>query len=332
MYQLTLMLCWLTVTVLASTAAPAQARGLLLTGQVKASDNQTFYSPKTDNWRVQLQWLLPEGEIAEKGDLVVVFDSGNIQSQIEQEQVSLISAEEELKRLRNKGEQKILEAGYGLKKEKLLLEKARLDAGIPRAHLSSYDYEKNQLALEKSLVASAKAEEELAQAKVAHEVAIAKQTLKITRHKDTLAYRQGKLEKMSLYAERTGPVLYGYHPWNGEKIFVGMTAQPSWAIAEIPSLTGLYVESWVHEVDYNRLKLGQKLQLVFDAFPQKPRVATLTELSTQPEERKEWGNDVYFRAVFSFPADEQLKLLPGMSAQLELVSSQIKGSEGERSE
>ncbi|WDE10406.1 HlyD family secretion protein [Thalassomonas haliotis] len=332
MYQLTLVLCWLVIAVVTSTAGHAKNRGLLLTGQVKASDNQTFYSPKTDNWRVQLQWLLPEGDIAKKGDLVVVFDSGNIQSQIEQEQVSLISAEEELKRLTNKGEQKILEAGYGLKKEKLLLEKARLDAGIPRAHLSNYDYEKNQLTLEKSLVASAKAEEELAQAKVAHEVAIAKQTLKITRHKDTLAYRQGKLDEMSLYAERSGPVLYAYHPWNGEKIYVGMTAQPSWAIAEIPSLTGLYIESWVHEVDYNQLKLGQKLQLVFDAFPQQLREASLTELSTQPEARKEWGNDVYFRAVFSFPADEQLKLLPGMSARLELPASPAKQSKGESSE
>ncbi|WDE06952.1 efflux RND transporter periplasmic adaptor subunit [Thalassomonas viridans] len=328
MYKL--ILCSLLLTAVIPTAC---AEGLLLTGQVKASDNQTFYSPKTESWRVQVQWMLPEGEIAEKGDLVVVFDSGNVQSQIEQEKVSLIGAEEELKRLTNNGQQKILEANYGLKKEKLLLEKARLDAGIPRDHLSTYDYEKNQLALEKALVASAKAKEELTQAEVAHEVAIAKQTLKITRHKDTLAYQQGQLEKMSLYAERTGPVIYAYHPWNGEKVFVGMTAQPSWTIAEIPSLSGLYIESWVHEVDYNQLKLGQELQLVFDAFPEKSRQARLTELSTQPEERKEWGNDVYFRAVFSFSADEDLNLLPGMSAQLELsgLSSQ-QGKEGESSE
>ena len=57
---------------------------LILSGQIKASDNQTFYAPKTDNWRVQVQWLLPEGDIAKEGDLVVVFDSGSIQSQIEQ--------------------------------------------------------------------------------------------------------------------------------------------------------------------------------------------------------------------------------------------------------
>jgi len=327
MHKLILALCAL----LLITDAAAD-RGLLLTGQVKASDNQTFYSPKTDSWRVQVQWMLPEGEIAEKGDLVVVFDSGNIQSQIEQEEVSLISAEEELKRLTNNGLQKILEAEYGLKKEKLLQEKARLDAGIPREHLSTYDYEKNQLALEKSLVARAKAEEELKQAKVAHEVAIAKQELKITRHKDTLLYRQGQLDKMSLYAERSGPVLYGHHPWNGEKVFVGMTAQPSWRIAEIPSLGGLYIEAWVHEVDYNQLVLGQQLQLVFDAFPEKKLQASLTELSTQPEERKEWGNDVYFRAVFAFANDDKLKLLPGMSAQLELAASKAGLSKGEISE
>ena len=323
MYQL---IVFVSALLFVTVSTAENASGLLLSGRVKASDNQTFYSPKTDNWRVQVQWMLPEGEIAEEGDLVVVFDSGNIQSQIEQEKISLIGAEEELKRLNNKGLQKILEADYGLKREKLLLEKARIDASIPRAHLSSYDYEKNQLTLEKSLVAKVKAVEVLKQAKIAHEVAIAKQELKITRHRDKLAYQQSKLAKMSLYAQRSGPLLYAYHPWSGEKIFVGMTAQPAWAIAEIPSLTGLYIESWVHEVDYNQLALGQTLQLIFDAFPDQPLTATVTELSTQPEERKEWGRDVYFRTVFSFPANDSLKLLPGMSAQLELLSTEVSAT------
>ena len=78
---------------------------LILSGQIKASDNQTFYAPKTDNWRVQVQWLLPEGDIAKEGDLVVVFDSGSIQSQIEQEKVSLIAANEELYRITSRGTQ-----------------------------------------------------------------------------------------------------------------------------------------------------------------------------------------------------------------------------------
>ncbi|MEW6991815.1 HlyD family secretion protein [Colwelliaceae bacterium 6441] len=311
-----LMLIAVMVTYFFISSSMAQTP-LILSGQIKASDNQTFYAPKTDNWRVQVQWMLPEGDIAQKGDLVVVFDSGSIQSQIEQEKVSLIAAKEQLFRITSNGEQSLLEATYAQKRTSLLLDKARIDAAISAEHLSQYDYQKNQLNLEKAIVANAKSIENLKQVKVANNVAVTKQKITIVKHEDKLKYNELKLKQMSVYAERTGPVLYGNHPWNGEKVFVGMTAQPSWEIAEIPSVNGLYIEAWVHEVDYKNLQLNTEVNFKLDAFPQNNLVANLQEISSQPEERKEWGGDVYYRAVFSFSADETLTLLPGMSAQLE---------------
>jgi len=296
---------------------------LILSGQVKASDNQTFYAPKTDNWRVQVQWILPEGDIAKKGDLVVVFDSGSIQNKIEQEEVSLISSREELFRITSRGEQSLLEATYGQKRTALLLDKARIDASISLDHLSKYDYQKYQLELEKSVVANAKALENLKQVKVANTVAVTKQKITIVKHENKLKYNENKLKQMSVYAERTGPVLYGNHPWTGEKVFVGMTAQPSWKIAEIPSVNGLYIEAWVHEVDIKNMHINTSVDFKLDAFPQYNLVATLDDISSQPEERKEWGSDVYYRSVFSFKTDKALTLLPGMSAQLEFTGVSV---------
>jgi multidrug resistance efflux pump len=315
MYQklmLFIVLCSLSIFSKVSAQTP-----LILSGQIKASDNQTFYSPKTDTWNVQVQWLLPEGDIAQEGDLVVVFDSGSIQSQIEQEKVSLIAANEELFRITSQAEQSLLEATYGQKRTALLLDKARIDAGISVEHLSKYDYQKNQLELEKAVVANAKSLENLKQVKVANTVSMTKQKITIVKHQDKLKYNEFKLKQMSGYAERSGPVLYGTHPWNGEKVFVGMTAQPSWEIAKIPSVNGLYIESWVHEVDFKNMHLNTSVDFKLDAFPQFDFIAKLTEISSQPEERKEWGGGVYYRAVFSFAVDEELTLLPGMSAQLE---------------
>lgn len=289
----------------------------ILSGQVKAADNQTFYAPKTGSWKVQLQWMLPEGEVAQKGDLVVVFDSGTIQSEIDQLKTSLISAEEELHRIQSSNEQSLLEASYGKKRTELLLSKSRIDAGVSAENLSQYDYKMNQLEFEKAVIADAKAQETLKQTKVANKVALTKQKITIKKYQQQLKYNQNKFKKMSVYAERSGPVLYANHPWNGEKIFVGMTAQPSWKIAEIPSLNGLYIEAWVHEVDHKSLKLNSQAQLKFDAYPNTNLTAKLTEISTQPEAQKEWGNDVYYRTIFEFKANTHFKVLPGMSAQLE---------------
>lgn len=299
---------------------------VILSGRVKAGDNQTFYSPKTDSWRVQVQWMLPEGDIAQKGDLVVVFDGSAIEGNIEQGVTSLLAAKEELFRLESKSVQDLLEAVYAQKRTALLLEKARIDAQVTKEHLSGYDYQKNQLDYEKSLIANAKSKEQLAQTKVANQVALNKQQFTITQLKEKLAYNKNKLSKMGVKAQRSGPVIYGTHPWSGEKVFVGMTAQPSWEIAEIPSLNGLYIEAWVHEVDFQLLKLNRKANLTLDAYQLTPMFATLTEISTQPEERKEWGNDVYYRATFQFKNTDKLKILPGMSGQLELKTTDKESS------
>ncbi|WP_394190068.1 HlyD family secretion protein [Pseudoalteromonas atlantica] len=298
---------------LSSSATLAQS--LLLSGELKASEQQQFYAPKSDNWRVQVQWMREEGDIAQQGDLVVVFDSGSIASEIEQDEVSLEAAKEELVRITTSNEEKQIEAEFNYKRTELLLQRARIDASIPQANLSTYDYQKNQLELEKALINKQKSFEELVQVKAANKVAHNKQRLEIKQLTTNLKYNRTQLASMSIKAQRTGPVLYANHPWNGEKAFVGMTAQPGWKIAEIPAMSELYIEAWVHEIDYHKLKLGQQAQLLFDAYLQQPLQAKLTEISTQPEERLQWGKDAYFRARFNFD-DAGLTLLPGMSAKL----------------
>ncbi|TVU85396.1 HlyD family efflux transporter periplasmic adaptor subunit [Pseudoalteromonas neustonica] len=298
-----------------SLAFSSNAQSLLLSGELKASDKQIFYAPKSDNWRVQVQWMMKEGEIAQQGDVVVVFDSGSIASEIEQDEVSLEAAEEELLRITTSNQEKQIEAEFNFKRTELLLARARIDAAIPHANLSTYDYQKNQLELEKALINKQKSSEELSQVKTENTVARNKQLLTIEQLKTDLAYNKTQLASMSIKAQRTGPVLYANHPWNGEKAFVGMTAQPGWKIVEIPAMSELYIEAWVHEIDYQHLQLGQQAKLLFDAYLQQPLNATLSEISTQPEERLQWGKDAYFRTRFNFNA-QNLKLLPGMSAKL----------------
>lgn len=295
-----------------------QSKPLLLSGVVKSQGNQVFYSPKTDNWRVQVQWILPEGEVAQPGDIVIVFDSGSIQAQLEQEKINVISAEEVLVALQSEHEQKDLEANYAVTRAELLLEKAKIDAEIQAQHLSLYDYKKNQLAYEKALIELAKSKQALELVTVENRSAMTKQKITLEQHRKQKAYLTKKLSKMSLKATQSGPVLYNNHPWNGEKVFVGMTAQPGWELVEIPSESGLYVETWVHETDYKHIQNEASGLLRFDAYLEKPFSVSLVNMSSQPEKRSQLGNDTYYRAEFHFKEAINLALLAGMSAQIEL--------------
>ena len=294
------------------------AQNFLLSGEVKTKDSQVFYAPRTDKWRVQLKWMLPEGDIAKPGDVVVVFDSGTIENAIEQAKAQLLTAKDELFRVESESAQKLIEAEHEVAKTTLLLEKAKIDAGIGKAFISTFDYEKNQLAFERAIVAKVKAEEKLSQVIVANEVAIKKQKLSIAKTENELRYQTNKLTKMRIEATKEGAIIYGKHPWNGEKVFVGMTAQPSWKIAEIPSGNELFIEAWLHEVDFQKVVANQSAILRFDAYPDQKLSTTLLDVATQPEERTQWGDDVYYRLMFSLSTDLTFKIMPGMSVQIEI--------------
>lgn len=302
---------------LATTPLTA-SQNFFITGEIKASDSQTFFAPQSDTWRIQVEWMLPEGEIAKPGDVVVVFEGGSIASTIEQDEVSLNTAQDELKRQQNKGKQAILEAEFALTRADLLLEKAKIDAAVPKSHLSAFDYEENQLKLEQAVIQKHKAKASLAEAKTTAQVNFRKQEIEIERLLINLKENRERLQKLTHKATNQGPILYGNHPWYGSKLFSGVTAQPGWKIAEIPAMTGLYLEAWVHEIDYKHLTLAQSVNLTLDAYQNTLLTAKLSNISTQPEERKEWGKDAYYRAVFSFENTQQLKILPGMTGRVEV--------------
>ncbi|MBB5210086.1 HlyD family secretion protein [Microbulbifer hydrolyticus] len=310
-----LLLLFVSMSPLASQASSLPP--LLLSGELRAEKSQPFFSPTTDNWRVEVQWLMPEGQVAQPGEIVAVFDGGAIQGEIDSEMVVLETAEEKLDKDESAFAEEVLQKTYALRRAELLLKKAAIDAAVPSQYLSAYEYESYQVAKKQAESAVRKASKELEQAELTREVAAKKQRVKIATTKASLEYKRAQLESMSLRAERAGPVLYGKHPWSGERVFVGMTAQPGWLIAEIPSLSDLYVEAWLHEIDVDRVLRGQDAELVFDAYLERSLPARLADIATQPQKRQEMGPGLYYRLVFKFIEKPELELLPGMGARIE---------------
>ncbi len=305
---------------LAPALALAGQAPLLLGGELRAEKSQSFFSPMTDNWRVEVQWLMPEGQVAEAGEIVAVFDGASIQGEIDSETVALDTAREKLQKDESTNAQAVLEKQFALKRAELLLKKAGIDAAVPKQYLSAYEYESYQVAKKEAEANVRKAREELAQAQLTREVAAKKQQIKIQGSEAKLEYKRAQLDAMTLRAERAGPVLYGKHPWTGERVFVGMTAQPGWLIAEIPSLSDLYIEAWLHEIDSDRVREGQAAELTFDSRLDRSFPAELAEIATQPQQRQAPG--LYYRLVFKFtempPSSEtRVELLPGMGVRIE---------------
>lgn len=297
------------VFALAISQQAEQPLPLLLTGSLVSEYRQNIVAPMSDTWRIQVQWLKPENEAVQAGDLVAVFDAGTIQANIERLKTSLISAQEQYKQLESQHALKVLEAEYELERRQLLLEKADIDAAVPKANLSLYDYENNQLTQQRARTELKKAGETLVTARQEQQNALYKQQLVIDKATADLAEAEKNLQNMSVYAERDGAISYSLHPWYRTKLFAGVTAQPGWQIAEVTEKQGLYVEAWVHEVDVARLQQAKQIEARFDIAPEQPFTLSLQQLAGQGEKRQAWGNALYYRAKFTaerFPINQPM--------------------------
>ncbi|MDA8622273.1 HlyD family efflux transporter periplasmic adaptor subunit [Psychrosphaera sp.] len=294
----------------------ANAESVLITGEIASLEKQIVSAPRTDRWQIQIQWMFEEGKIANKGDLIAVFDSGSIKSQIKQSEEQLSSEKLLLKKKELDLEQAVTDAESALAIAELEVEKARIEADITSTDVSKYDKGRYQIALERALLNKIKAEQALIVKKKEQEVEIAKQKISIIKIEERLAYQRQTLKRASVRAEITGQVTHMMHPWHGEKITAGTMLQQSMKAMLVQGKGGYQVQAWVHEIDVNKVKAGSAASLKLDAFPKQNFEGVVQSVASQSEQIANWSNSSYHRIYLKFKQQPNIELLPGMSVQV----------------
>lgn len=306
------------LALLSSGSSWAANTPLLLTGEVASAQSQTVTAPKSTGWQIQIQWLAEEGTIVNKGDLIAVFDSGGIQTQLEENEEQLETQKLELIKTEMDLNQAVVEAEGQVKLTSILVKKTRIEANIPDGEVSDYEKGKYVVAYEKAIMEKIKAEENLKLKQAERDVGIQKQQIEITKLKEKIEYQQGQVEKLSVRATVNGPVSHVMHPWMQQKISAGTNVQPAWEVIRVQAQSSYQVTSWIHEIDAVKLDLSKSdLTLTLDAYPNQSYKGRLLSVSSQAEQRNQWSDSAYYRLDIAF--DEPLKndIYPGMSVRIE---------------
>ncbi len=316
-------LCFLLIATLFHPISVYAQDYLFVTGFVEAKNKQSFSTPDSDSWQLQIKWLAAEGELVAAGDTVVVFESASVESEVEAEEAKLRKAEAESKKRLQELRLELIESKSSLEIARLELEKASLEASIPEAHLTKIVYEQNLLEQKKRTVDLQDAEKEFEQKQA--ELVNQEKTIKIEylAALSELERKRKLLSGLSQKAERAGTVIYVRHPWNGRKIKAGDTVQKGFSVLEIPDVEKLYVKAWLNEVDIAKLKPGA-VEFFVDALDNKKYQAKVRSISEQGESRPAWG-DAYYHAVEVDVMASELDvnmLLPGMSVLLKAPVSE----------
>jgi len=312
----------LIIAVLVSFSALSQAQLLLVSGEVAAKDKQIFSVPKANSWQVKIDWMIEEGSDVKAGDTVVIYNSASLRTEVEQFEAQLRQAIAERDKKTLSTDLALREAIVGQEKAQLELSRATLDANLPAENLSKLDYARYQLAKNKAVQTLGEAGDKLSAKRLEVSNETKRQQINVAQAQGDLARKQLMIDAMVQKARQGGTALYVSHPWTGDKIRAGDTVQRNFTVLNIPNTRQLQVVAWLNEVDIAKVKLNQAVALSIDALPKVSLAGTVTNISTQAEQKKHWGNATYFSLNIEFSEPLNIALLPGMSV---LASIDIKG-------
>ncbi len=294
-------------------------------GELSARRSEQVIAP-LDVPDLQIVWMAPEGSAVKEGQTIIKFDPSKTQQELKEKEVAVQQAQATL-------EQAIAQAQIQVEQDKVDLgsanyqtEKARLEAS-KRTIVSAIQGQESEidlgLAEEKLKVqqASINFHGKIAEARAASLVRLrdeAKAQVELTKRRLALMEMKSPLDGVVNY------LLNYSQGWNNAAPFkVGDHATPGGAVAEIPDLTTLEMESKVDETDRGRIAINDTVLVHVDALPELTMTAKLVSITPLTEQSfNEWPPTRSFRAFAQIEHPDP-RMRPGMNAGADVVESKI---------
>ncbi len=275
---------------------------------------------------LQIVWAAPSGSNVKEGQPIIRFDPSRTQQDLKERTAALQQAQSTLDQAIAQARIAEDQDALDLATAKYNVEKARLEAS-KQAIMSAISGEESQIDL-------TLAEEKLKvqeTATVTHRKSNEQKIAAFERARDT-AKRQVDLTRYQLsLMELKSPLdgVINYLPnysqgWmNAQPFKVGDHAVPGGALAEIPDLSTLEMESKVDEVDRGRIASEEPCWFMWMRFPKTSSPRRSQSITPLTEESfNEWPPTRSFRAFAKLEKPDP-RMRPGMNAGGDLVEEKI---------
>ncbi len=238
-------------------------------GVLRATSVQNFSAPPMfgEYWRFQIVDMVAEGKEVKPGDMLLRFDAQKIQNDLLGYRNELDQAVKEMEKTEAQIELEQQEWKARLAETENRYAKLKLkQEGVSAELLSVRDRELDRLAREQAL-----REVEALKERIEWHRKSAIAGLNIIASKKARAENKVNeilrgMEGFKVNSDRVGVVVYKQR-WNGERFRVGENCWSGLSILEIPDLKTIVADAFVPEVDMSRIRVGQRADVVMDAFP-----------------------------------------------------------------
>ncbi len=294
------------------------------TGELIAKRSEKIYGPEglrqIQIWQVKIQDIIPDGTVVDSGQYVATLDRTEISNKIKDEETNLEKLESQLTKTRldtslelRSARDELVNLQYNLEQKKIELEQSKYEppATIRQVQI---DLEKGTRSLEQS--------EENYKLRLKKAIAnMVEVTASYTQAQRKLEQLRSVLDDFTVKAPKSGMVIYKRN-WDGNKQGVGATVN-AWdnVVAELPDLSEMISKTYVNEIDISKVKVGQKVNIGIDAFPEKKFTGTVTEVANIGEQLQSTNAKVFEVKILVNEFDSILR--PAMTTKNTIVTAVI---------
>jgi multidrug efflux pump subunit AcrA (membrane-fusion protein) len=291
------------------------------TGELEAKNSVSIMGPSgTRNyriWNITIQEIIDEGSLVAKGDFVAQLDPTELTNNLKDAQLELEKIESQFIQTKldttlqmRQTRDEIVNLTYEVDEKQLILNQSQYEppATVRQAEIN----------LDKSVRALEQARENY---KIKKEQNIAKmQEVALNRQKQQRNL-DGMSELMGLFtitAPEDGMLIYK-KDWNGESVKAGSQIS-AWdpVVATLPDLGTMLSVTYINEVDIRRVKVGQRVEIGLDAFPDKRMTGKVIRVANVGEQRPNSDAKIFMVSIEVKEKDDLLR--PAMTTSNRIIT------------
>ena len=274
-------------------------------------------------YRNKITGMVEHGTEVEEGDSLLSLDPSSVmkflveqENNLEMEKAALnkllVEHSNRAKELTSQLNQQ--QATYSM--EKLELEKSQFDSESNKK-IQDLEFKKAEISLNKTLK-SVEYNEKIA----VYGRRI--QKIKVRQLEYEIANANHALSRLVLLSPNKGILQIAYNRSTRQLYKIGDESYPNRSLASIPDLSRMKVKSTVNEVDIGKIKMGQRVIIRLDAFPDLEFNGEIVAIGKLSHEKERESNIKVFDVEVLIDENDKEVLKPGMTVSCEIIYSKFE--------
>lgn len=289
------------------------------TAELISLENATIGPPNVSRmWQFKIQKMAPENKQVKQGEVILVFDGQRLKNDLIGKQSELKAAQKKAESDKLKDDATKQDLILKLAEAEMEFQKAKRKAQIVDASRSDIERLKQQADYRYQTENLAQAKQKLAHHQKAMVINEQVSEGKIKSLQSRVNSINQEIAKLSVKAPKDGLVMY-QEDGNGEKIAVGETVYMGRSLMQLPSIDAIALKAEFAEPDKAKLKQGQSVRVIFEAYPEMSYLGTISKLGQAFYPKSSNNPKVIFDAQIELGEARPDVMRPGMKAKIEVV-------------